>query len=278
MHSALDSGPKQIFDSKLADVNSTNYDFMFIFIILFVTYYYYINYYNPVQPKLNVKKIPKVIIVDGIISAGKSVYVNMLYDELTKLGKKVAIVKEPVDKWKDCGILKRFYADPKRYGYHFQTKAFVDRITENIEMYEKYGQNIDIFICERSQFTDNIFMEMLHESGMVDDLEFQHYKEWWNLWTRIMPYQPNFFIYLTSSVDTAMDRYRRRNREGETLSEEYQMALKAKHDEFFKGSHIRISNDVEVPCVTIDNNRDYLVDESIKNKMVADFINLIEEL
>ena len=144
-------------------------------------------------------KSPIVVVVDGIISAGKTTYINMILKKLTEKGWKVTIVKEPVDKWKTSGLLKRFYKDPSRWGYHFQTKAFHDRVMENVEMFNKFGASSDIFILERSCFTDNLFMELLHESKLVDDMEFQDYKEWWSLWYKVMPYEPDLFIYLKYS-------------------------------------------------------------------------------
>src|SRR5437016_4570661 len=122
---------------------------------------------------------PIVVVVDGVIGAGKTVFLEMARSELTKRGLNTVIVEEPVDKWHKSGILQRFYADPKRWGYHFQTKAFHDRVVENIKMFETHGTKADVFILERSPFTDTLFMELLHEAGDVDEMEMKDYREWW---------------------------------------------------------------------------------------------------
>lgn len=182
---------------------------------------------------------PMIIVIDGIIGAGKSTYLEVLQQDLTALGLRIALVKEPVEKWKSSGILQRFYNDQKRWAYHFQAKAFHDRIVENIEMYEKYGNNVDIYILERSCFTDNLFMDMLYDGKIIDDLELQHYKEWWSLWVRIMPYKPDLFIYLKPDIDVCMQRLSSRNRPGEeNIPKAYQEALEARHDQFFSSDFI----------------------------------------
>lgn len=226
---------------------------------------------------------PVVIVVDGIISVGKSTYIEMLSIQLQKRGWKVTIVKEPVEKWNSCGILQRFYADPGRWAYHFQTKAFHDRVVENIEMFEKFGATSDVFILERSPFTDTLFMEMLHEAGHVDALEMEHYREWWKLWIRVMPYKPDLFIYLKAGIDKCMDRVRQRNREGEEgVSKTYQEALQAKHDSFFGYTgQIDISgNDVphNVPCQILIVDDDFRNDQHIQDMLTLHFEDLIKSV
>lgn len=188
-------------------------------------------------------KKPLIVVVDGIIGAGKTSYLEVLEKDLAEIGLKVVIVKEPVEKWETCGILQRFYDDPKRWAYHFQCKAFHDRVLENIQAYEQNGNTPDLYILERSCFTDNLFMEMLHESHTIDDLELQHYREWWKLWARIMPYLPDIFVYLKPDINTCMLRLYIRNRTEESnIPREYQIALEKKHDEFFKGDFIDLSD------------------------------------
>lgn len=223
---------------------------------------------------------PFVIVIDGIISAGKTTYIYMLTKNLTKRGWKVTIVKEPVEKWKESGLLQAFYGDLKRWGYHFQTMAFVDRINENIEMYEKYGKEDgrNIFILERSCFTDILFMEMLHESKFVTDMEMKNYRSWVSLWKKVMPYEPDMFIYLKPSVNVCMNRIKERNRSGEeNISFEYQEALQKKHDKFFENDSIEIAPNHFVSCETIITDENFRDDIEVQNKMVDNFIQFVND-
>lgn len=223
-----------------------------------------------------------VIVVDALIGAGKSVLLEMLVDVLFKLFKiRAKIVKEPVEKWKKSGILDRFYKDPKRWGYHFQTKAFYDRVKANQEAYEEASKDdkIDVYILERSCFTDRLFMELLHESGMVDDLEMADYRDWADMWQHVMPYSPDLFVYLKPSVDACMSRLRERNRGEEVnVTKGYQEALQAKHDSFFDGGWVEIAPGREVPVVTLMTDANFRDDEAVKIKVATYFERLITPL
>lgn len=221
---------------------------------------------------------PFVVVVDGIISAGKTTYIQILTHLLTKRGWKVTVVKEPVDKWKESGLLQAFYCDLSRWGYHFQTMAFVDRVNENIEMYEKFGkqEGKNIFILERSCFTDILFMELLHEQKLVNDMEMKNYQSWITLWRKVMPYEPDLFIYLKPSISVCMDRIKERNRKGEeNISIEYQTALQKKHDAFFDKDCVEISNGRFVSCEIIQTDENFRDHPEVQNKMVDHFIEMI---
>lgn len=225
------------------------------------------------------EKKPIIIVIEGLIASGKSVLLEVLLEFLSKKGLRVTIVKEPVDKWKASGLLERFYKDPARWGYHFQTKAFHDRVVENIEMFEKYGKTSDVFILERSPFSDTLFMKMLREGGYVDDLEMTDYNEWWSLWYKVMPYEPDLFVYLKPDLEVCMDRLKERGRNGEKgVSVEYQMKLQEKHDEYLGKNMVEISKGHFVPCVTIKTNANYRDFLGEKVKIAEIFEGFVKKL
>jgi len=228
---------------------------------------------------------PIVITVDGGIGAGKTVYINMIRNKLSSRGWRVTIVEEPVKKWRDSGILDLFYKDPKRWAYHFQTKAFHDRVVENILAFQLHGDNSDVFILERSPFTDNLFMEVLYDDKIVTELEYKNYKEWWALWYKIMPYTPNMFIYLRPDIDVQMFRIEERNRLEELptngtggVSKEYQEKLVAKHDNFFKDDIVEVGINSYVPCVKIVTNENFRDDHETQEKFADHFEILLSSL
>lgn len=222
------------------------------------------------------EKKPLVVVVDGCIGAGKSTYIAAIKKFTPLYGVNCVFIPEPVEGWKQCGILQRFYSDPSRWAYHFQTKAFHDRVKLNIEMYKTHGNTPDLYILERSPFTDNLFMEILHESGSVDDLEMQHYKEWWELWNQVMPYTPDVFIYLRPSIDVCMNRIKIRHREGEEgVSKEYQLLLQSKHDDFFRFGKVKVTSDKEVPVHTLDSEKNFKDDEGVQLKITEQFLGFV---
>nr|QBK86154.1 MAG: deoxynucleoside kinase [Marseillevirus LCMAC101] len=207
----------------------------------------------------------RVLVIDGIIGVGKtSLIEECLVPLLTEANYKVTVVREPVDKWKANGSLKQFYKDPCRRGYQFQTRAFHDRIKESQEQHKKYEHCTDIFILERSIFTDMLFMDMLYESKTIDESEYRDYKDLWAMWGFLMPFYPDLFVYLRPDVEVAMERLHKRNREGETVDIEYQKALQIKHDDFLGGEKVLISDSPDVPCLHLYTNSDFLNDIDVK--------------
>ena len=204
--------------------------------------------------------MPIVIVIEGLIGAGKSSLIEeCLQPQLNKKGYTVTIIKEPVDKWKE--ILPKFYEDPGRWAYHFQTKAFHDRVKECIDMWEKHSKTTDIFICERSVMSDTIFMETLYEQKHITDMEWNHYMEWWNLWERIVPFKPDLFVYLDPSIEEVMSRVKNRNRKGEEgIGLDYQLLLKSKHDKMF----LEENNNIKCKILHFPINSDFKNDEQVK--------------
>lgn len=225
---------------------------------------------------------PFVISVEGIISAGKTCFIKeCLIPMWASQGVKARIIKEPVDKWGD--ILPLFYEDPKRWAYHFQSKAFHDRVMESKYMWDTYKDDTDIFICDRSIFSDPQFMEINHQLGNVTDLELQHYQEWWNMWSTVMPFTPNLFIYLEPTIEKAMERCKLRARNGETrVTPEYQQLLKISHDNKFGNTTFTYKNDqidLTIPVLHVSSRIDYKNNETIKRNVfefVSGYITAME--
>jgi deoxyadenosine/deoxycytidine kinase len=144
------------------------------------------------------QKLSLVIDIEGLIGAGKSSIISeCLVPLLTQKGYKVTVIPEPVDQWEE--ILPLFYENPSRWGYHFQTMAFHDRVRESQKAWKEHHDTTDIFITERGVISDKIFMNTLHEQGHVSDMEMNHYLKWWNLWEEVIHLDQ--FIYLFISFN-----------------------------------------------------------------------------
>ena len=89
-----------------------------------------------------------IISVEGNIGAGKST----LLCDLETVGFRV--LAEPVTTWREEGLLKRFYANPKETAFEFQMAALRSRAAQ---MAAAVAQN-ELVVLERSLWADkNIF-------------------------------------------------------------------------------------------------------------------------
>lgn len=221
------------------------------------------------------KQEPIIIVIDGIIGAGKSTLISVLYKLLLEMGYKVTIVREPVEKWVQSGILQQFYDDKKRWAYTFQTVAFMDRILANKKAYEE-NPDTDIFIMERSWFTDPVFMDMLHDEGYVTEKEMALYKEWCNFWNLVIPFSPDYFLYLRPELDICMDRVCERNRDGESaVDKQYQQALLNKHDELFGNGFIQVLPNKRAKVIPLYTNSNFRDDRKVQEKIVKDIMAVV---
>lgn len=177
---------------------------------------------------------PKVIVIDGLIGSGKTTILNSLSKILNDKCIKTLAIVEPVDKWKEIGALEHFYKDIKQNCYEFQTYVYITRIKDLLENYNKYKNNYDVFIVERSIFSDRyIFVEMLKKDMGITRMKM--YNEWCNLWKELIPFEFNMFILLDTTVETSMKRLKIRNRCEELgITREYQNNLRDTHLNFYK--------------------------------------------
>jgi len=227
------------------------------------------------------RKLPYIVlVVDGIIGAGKTTLIqDCLVPILSEWGLRITVVPEPVEKWKVLGRLEQFYEDPSRRGYQFQTRAFHDRVKTSQEIHRKYAAHTDVFLLERSVFTDLLFMKTLRESQTIDETEYEDYLDLWTMWEEVMPFRPDLFVYLKPDVDVAMKRLQERNRDGEsTVSKDYQVALEEKHDEFLGGDYVAISDSHYVPCFHLSTNSNFRDDDVVKKEIASKFLDKISHI
>jgi len=206
----------------------------------------------------------QLIVIDGLIGAGKSTLIKLIVKE-NKYKKKIHPIYEPVDIWRDTGALQLFYQDIPAKCMEFQTFTFITRIkrimTEVIE-----NPDVDIYLLERSVFTDRyIFVELLRE--MMGPTRMKMYEEWWDMWSLLLPLKFNKWILIDTSLEESINRICKRDRKEESgISIEYQKNLYDKHHQFFQKLKDIGENTVIIPKKIMDEN--YLDNrEKIKNIM-----------
>ena len=173
-----------------------------------------------------------VISIEGNIGSGKSTL-------LRQIGglPDVVTVQEPVDEWNlikdESGktILELYYADQKKWSFAFQMMAFITRT-------QKLREAIDanpgkIIITERSVFTDkHIFAMMLHDSGMINEVEYSIYLHWFDELTRDI--KIDRIVYVRTEPDECEWRIKCRDRKGETIPIEYLKSCHEYHENWLR--------------------------------------------
>jgi deoxyguanosine kinase len=222
--------------------------------------------YDRVRSVLSDKK-KKFIVIDGVISAGKTTLIRLLEDKLNRDNPsiKVHAIYEPVDLWNTTGALQYFYNDVPTRAYEFQTYTYITRIARIIDEIAN-KPDADVYLLERSIWTDRfIFMELLKEH--VGDLRMTMYAQWCELWAYVMPMRVDKWVFLDTSLEESLRRIKIRNREAETgVSVEYQTALYNKHVEFYNQL-----KDQGAPVLIIDNS--LMDDNFINNSKTLDTIS-----
>lgn len=216
----------------------------------------------------------KVCVIEGIIGAGKTTLIEFLLRKFTQDNLNFCLVKEPVDKWIQNGSLDRFYKNPGRKAYQFQTMAFHDRILEIISVFEK-NPTADIFILERSVYSDILFMKTLLELKTIENDEYEDYKKLWVMWQNLIPptLKPTHFIYLKLPVEEAMKRLRERSRSEEVgVKTLYQEKLSFFHDEMFNNEIVVLGSETKPKKLVIDVSKDYRDGPQIIVNQIVDFL------
>ena len=110
----------------------------------------------------------KVIFVNGNIGAGKETVMNFFQEVLTNKGHKVKLILEPVQLWRDTGMLNRLY---KGEYFAFQKFAVQSRVDTINEQYKEALQEdcefvfiethpiIDLLVFAKTTLTEKQFCE-----------------------------------------------------------------------------------------------------------------------
>lgn len=183
---------------------------------------------------------PRILVIEGEIAAGKSTLLARLAEHLRGKGHRVATVAEPVAEWVSAGILQKFYGDPERYAYEFQTFVYTTRIQAIVR--ELAGASPDVVVLERSPASDRMFMAIQNVDGTTRTM----YEAWAGIHDLLLPFplRDAEAIYLAPSLAECARRLRRRDRPGEVagdgddhgVTDGYQHRLRAAHEAFLVGA------------------------------------------
>jgi len=178
------------------------------------------------------------IAIEGNIGVGKSTFLSLMR-KVKGLDGNIVTMPEPVSKWQNVGgnsdynLLQRFYEQPHRFSYTFQSYAFITRFLQHNEGVMNNPNKVRIL--ERSVFTDRkVFVSSLKDNEYLDDMEVTLYNEWFNPVLATLPnLVPDVIVYLRASPEACMARLRKRSREEESNIElSYLELLHRKHEDW----------------------------------------------
>ena len=166
----------------------------------------------------------RVFFIEGVIGAGKTTFIKFLAEYLPN----VQICLEPVDLWREIGILDKFYKNPAEWAYKFQSFAFCSRI---MAIKDNFNPAADIYLIERSPISDKIFASIQNFAP----IEQKMFNLWSDTYEALLPFTEYSIIYLKPPIDLCQERIKTRGRaEEQQIPIEYQQLLEKAHDECFK--------------------------------------------
>lgn len=171
-----------------------------------------------------------VIVLAGMIGAGKSTYTTMISKELNSEAFYEAVEENP--------ILEKFYDDPKRWAFSLQI-FFLNTRFRSIKQALTHKHNV----LDRSIYEDALFTRINYEQGNMSEAEMVLYTDLLdNMMEEIagMPKKgPDLLIYLRGSLDAHLERIAKRGRPYEQVDLhpellEYYQTLHSQYDHWFE--------------------------------------------
>lgn len=164
----------------------------------------------------------KLVTIEGLIGAGKSVQLELLRESLSE--KDVIVLKEPVESWEDAGILQAFYKG-ELTAVAFQLAVLMSLFGPLLAAALKKPA---LIISERSPFSNyNVFAK-----ANLSGVELSAYTYTFNQLLQALPELDTTMILLDVPIDVASERILSRDRESENMiSREYLEELHNKHED-----------------------------------------------
>lgn len=216
----------------------------------------------------------KYFVVEGNIGSGKSTFLKVINTFLN-----AQVVYEPHTKWQNVGgenLLEHFYKDTKRWGYTFQTYAFITRILER----EKAAlvNSHPFQILERSVYSDRYcFAQNCYEMGLMTSLEWSLYQEWFTWLVDAYTVKPSGFIYLQTDPSVCYQRLVKRNRHEELgVTSDYLQLLHDKHERWLIEKQGVTEYIRETPVLVIPCNEEFETDRDMQKAHMAKIIDFLE--
>jgi len=217
--------------------------------------------------------------VEGNIGAGKSTFLKML-----ETGLNLDVIFEPTNKWQsnneESNLLHLFYKDTPRWAYTFQSYAFISRVQAILEYQENHEESnhSKVKVLERSVYCDRFcFAKNCFESGLMTQLEWQIYKEWFSWLVEKYTPTPRGFIYLKTEPKTCYERiHKRHRREESSIPMSYLQALHKRHEDWLIHQKELMPHLASVPILVLDCNDEFESNAENQKKHMSAVQNFID--
>jgi deoxyadenosine/deoxycytidine kinase len=148
----------------------------------------------------------KVIIVEGIIGAGKS---SLTKELSVALGRNTLTLMEPDEKDEANPYLADFYEDPRRWAFTMQVHLLQARYRMHLNAQWHAINSQGHAVLDRSYFGDTAFARLQLKTGAMSQMEFNTYQSIYHAMTASV-LLPNVCVQLVVSPETAQKRISRR--------------------------------------------------------------------
>jgi deoxyadenosine/deoxycytidine kinase len=148
----------------------------------------------------------KVIIIEGLIAAGKS----SISREMGKiLGEDTLVLLEPDEKKELNPYLSEFYENQPRYAFTMQVHLLQARYRMHLQAQWHVMNGCGNAILDRSYFGDTAFARLQFKNGSMTEKEFNTYKSIYHAMTASVML-PNICIRLLVSPEVSLQRINKR--------------------------------------------------------------------
>ena len=193
-----------------------------------------------------------VIVLAGMIGAGKSTYTTFISEEFQSEAFYEQVVENP--------ILEKFYADPKRWAFSLQI-FFLNTRFRSIKDALIHRHNV----LDRSIYEDALFTRINYEEGNMSEAEMTLYTDLLDNMmeelTEIPKKAPDLLIYLRGSLETHLDRIKKRGRpfeqvEGNPGLLDYYTKLHSRYDDWFNEYDKSPTLVIDIDSVDLEREED----------------------
>jgi len=213
-------------------------------------------------------------IIEGNIGAGKSTFLKKLNEHLPT----ITATQEPLDNWQKQvygqSLLTNFYQNPRRWAYTLETLAMISRVQEHRR--EQECSNT-LRVMERSIYSGHYcFTKNSYETGLMSEIEWHVYIQWFNFLIPGKCKPPHGFIYLQTDPEVSYERIKKRNRLAEQdISLAYIRQIDRRHRDFLLKKEGVLPEIAQTPVLILDANQEFETDKAVFThhlKKVVEFI------
>ncbi len=145
----------------------------------------------------------RFVAIAGNVGVGKSTLTTLLCQRLGWAPFPEAVDENP--------YLADFYSDMRRWSFHSQVFFLSRRLRHHSQLLDHPTSVVQ----DRSVYEDaEIFARNLYTQGKMEPRDYQSYRELYEVLTSFLP-PPDLVVYLRASVETLVERIRKRGRDYE---------------------------------------------------------------